>query len=285
MKLVDELAVNDKHRSPIPVTVLLSIAGSIASLVGLAYVFIDKLAQSREADPQLAIWRAIFATIAFISIGALITFAVYHVRNTLSSSLTIGKKLLKATAIAIVALLAIGVCADALSASLYWRRLWSVDKLLRAAVPLDSGNSNPFRGPGDAISPETISRLATNDKSILLGTEVQASLTSDSTRVEEFNLSIWSLKGECNKFFPGPGPAAIGFSSYTIELRSIQFQPFITVSDSSSSNGLLSSLVDPTGNTARVQVLQSRLENVRIAVTSGSPNQTGAFTLRARCGL
>jgi hypothetical protein len=82
----------------------LSLTGSIASLIALALVFIDKIAQSRDADPQLIIWRIMLAIGALLVIAAVLVISYFKILAIINSSLTIYRKVLKTLGSVIIAL-------------------------------------------------------------------------------------------------------------------------------------------------------------------------------------
>ena len=268
------------HR--VPFGVLLSIIGSIASLVALVLVFIDKLAQSRDADPQLAIWRVTLAIAALLAIAATVTVAYNKVLSVVTSNLTISQKVLRCLGPVMLALLLSAAFADGLYAALYWR--WWLGGLIRATSPIFAKPSGEAlqKGPLGAISKETLSRLSPGDRQILVNTEVVANLVpSESDQIEGFSVVSWVLKGQCN-LDNIIGSPVIGRGAYTVELRSTAFDPYLIVTDRFA--GLTEDDDSGGGNNSRVNVRMSRFDDVRIAVTTAVPGKGGSYTLRVRCG-
>ena len=64
----------------------LSVSGSVASLVALAIVLMDKVAASRQIDPQFVVWRLTLCLASLIAIGAVSTLAYHFIRSTLTAS-------------------------------------------------------------------------------------------------------------------------------------------------------------------------------------------------------
>jgi hypothetical protein len=261
----------------------LALTGSVASLIALALVFIDKLAQSRNTDPQLIIWRIVLAIGALLIIAAVLTMFYFRIRSILNSNRSVNQKVLRTLAAIIVALAITAVFADGLYAALYWR--WWLGSLIRAtASTLSSPQEGlpPKKGPAGAISKETLSRLTNADRNILIGNEVASHLIyQNSDEVEGFYVQSWSLKGSC-----GPAlPIALANSSYTVELRSAEFDPYLIVSDNS--DGISEDDDSGGGHNARLtmrSMTTSKVDDIRIGVTSALPGEKGAFTLRVRCG-
>jgi hypothetical protein len=272
----------DHNRTP-TLGQFLSLTGSVASLIALALVFIDKLAQSRNTDPQLIIWRIVLAIGALLIIAAVLIIFYFKVQSIVNSDRSVYQKVVRSVVAIIIALAVTAVFADGLYATLYWR--WWLGSLVRAtgAVLSSPESGLPLKkGPAGAISKETLSRLTTSDRTILIGSEVATDLTyQNSDHVEGFYVQSWSLKGSCGPTLPTVMPN----SSYTVELRSADFDPYLIVSDNS--GGISEDDDSAGGHNARLAMFSinaAKLDDVRIGVTSALPSEKGAFTLRVRCG-
>jgi hypothetical protein len=274
--------MRDQNRT-LSIGQFLSITGSVASLIALALVFIDKLAQSRNTDPQLVIWRVVLAISALLVVAATVIACYFKIQSIVNSDRSVYPKVVRTLVAVILALAVIAIFADGLYAALYWR--WWLGSLIRTArATLSSPESNlpPKKGPAGAISKETLSRLTTADRTILIGSEVATNLTyQNSEHVEGFYVQSWSLKGMCGP----PLLTSVGNISYTVELRSAEFDPYLIVSDNS--GGVSEDDDSGGGHNARLTMValnSVKLDDVRIGVMSALPREGGSFTLRVRCG-
>src|SRR5712691_12329513 len=73
----------------------LSISGSLASLLALAFVLLDKVAQSRGEPQQLAVWQVTLALLALLAIGATLTLLYDYITATFRSPLTLRRKVIR----------------------------------------------------------------------------------------------------------------------------------------------------------------------------------------------
>jgi len=99
-----------------------SVSGSIASLVALVIVFIDKVAASQEVAPQFVVWRLALCFASLIAIGAIITLTYHLIAVTLTTpTRSAPGRILRVTFLAVVGLFATALFLDGLFASIYWR--------------------------------------------------------------------------------------------------------------------------------------------------------------------
>jgi hypothetical protein len=99
---------------------LLSVAGSVASIIALLIVLIQQAAPEPGAPTQLVVWRLIFAAIALVATGATVVFTYIYCRNVHLSQLSPGKKLVRISLGIMIGLLISGICLDGFFAALYW---------------------------------------------------------------------------------------------------------------------------------------------------------------------
>src|ERR1041384_8032087 len=132
--------MRDQNRT-LSIGQFLSITGSVASLIALALVFIDKLAQSRNTDPQLVIWRGVLAISALLVVAATVIACYFKIQSIVNSDRSVYQKVVRTLVAVILALAVIAIFADGLYAALYWR--WWLGSLIRTArATLSSPESN-----------------------------------------------------------------------------------------------------------------------------------------------
>ena len=112
---------------------LLSACGSLASLTALAIVLLDRVASRERVDPQMAAWRLIFLIMSLFAIAGFGLFTFYWAKSAVQSVSRSGHaKALLVTLQVLIGLVVIGICIDALFATLYWRPwLMHISELLR----------------------------------------------------------------------------------------------------------------------------------------------------------
>ena len=100
----------------------LSAAGSLASLIALVIVFIDKAASSVQVDPQLIIWRIALAVLCLLAIGAILIIAYEQISKALSNDARSNQsKTVRVFVTASLAILGTAIFLDGVFAAFYWR--------------------------------------------------------------------------------------------------------------------------------------------------------------------
>jgi hypothetical protein len=103
---------------------MLSACGSVASLVALVIVLVDKASTAASIDPQMLIWRVGLAFMALMAAGATIVITYDYVRETISRDLPNLRTKTVRCALAIIAgSLVTTIFVDGLFAAMYWH-LW-----------------------------------------------------------------------------------------------------------------------------------------------------------------
>ena len=99
---------------------LLSVIGSVSSIVALAIVFLEKISSDRNLRPEIAGWRALFITLSFFGIVAVAIFTFQWARAAYNGSDQPHITTAKAGARIAIGLLLIGFCLDGFFSATYW---------------------------------------------------------------------------------------------------------------------------------------------------------------------
>ena len=103
---------------------MLSACGSVASLVALVIVLMDKASTAASIDPQMLVWRVGLAFMALMAAGATIVITYDYVRDTISRDLLNLRAKTARCAFAVIAgALVTTIFIDGLFAAMYWH-LW-----------------------------------------------------------------------------------------------------------------------------------------------------------------
>jgi len=106
---------------------LLSACGSIASIIALTIVLLDKTMINSKLGPQTESWRFILFVIALVGTAGAIIFTYHWVRQTFEDpNKSKHTKIFYAILRIIIGLIILGICIDGIFAALYWR-LWLYD--------------------------------------------------------------------------------------------------------------------------------------------------------------
>lgn len=273
----------DKRPTRRGVGEFLSITGSLASLIALAFVLLDKVAQSRGVPQQLAVWQITLALLALLAVGATCTFVYDYVSNTIASAVSFRNKVLRSFVTVGIGLILLGVFADGMYAAIYWR-FWMRDMVtggqtLWMWASRSEDHQAEIKGPQGAISRETIGRLRSGE-TVLPDTEVLGHLAPTGQQVEGFNVDLWSLRGNnCGREFLAPLSTRLA-RQCTVELRSTDFDPYLIVSGL----GFVEDDDSGGGHNAKVTIDVFIPVSTTIVVTSARRGETGSYTLRVRGG-
>jgi len=101
---------------------LVSTIGSIASIVALALVLLEKATVGGPSDPQLAAWRIVLFVVALIAGAGAFLFTCFWVKAaTAPLDPTVHRVIASMTVRLVLGLLLVGVCIDGVYAAIYWR--------------------------------------------------------------------------------------------------------------------------------------------------------------------
>jgi hypothetical protein len=118
----NELELQARARKRFALGSFLSAAGSLASLIALVIVFIDKAASSVQVDPQLIPWRIALAVLCLLAIGAIIMIGYELISKALSNGVISNQsKTLRVFVTASLAILGTAIFLDGVFAAFYWR--------------------------------------------------------------------------------------------------------------------------------------------------------------------
>jgi hypothetical protein len=101
---------------------LLSAIGSIASILGLGIVLVDKAVSATSLDPQSAAWRFIFFFTALFSAAGSALFTYLWTKSAFKQpDYNPHQRVFAAMFRSALGLLLMGVCIDGIFAALYWK--------------------------------------------------------------------------------------------------------------------------------------------------------------------
>ena len=151
----------------------LSVSGSIASLVALAIVFVDKLADSHQIDSQFIVWRLALCFACLVAIGTAVTLVYHRIRAALEAPhLTTSHRTLRVGVLAVIGVFATAFFIDGLFASIY-QRWWLGDLVERIGVPSGTDGATAFAliraqeqaAAAKAIGTRTVNIFFSDDRS------------------------------------------------------------------------------------------------------------------------
>jgi hypothetical protein len=189
---------------------LLAISRSIASIVALVIVFIEKVALREGVEPQFAIWQVTFALLAVLAMGTTGTIIAVRVHRSIVSSLPLWRKTLSLGVTLGLGAVLLAIFLDGTYAALYWHP-WALARIWHVTTTETSG-------PRGVIT--DLSRLRDDGQTIQADNrDMQGSLLTGDQEVEGYYVDVGVVNGDCG-----------GLSSTCIaEVRSSDFRPVIVL--------------------------------------------------------